>query len=71
MYPNPVNNKLHLTALDKITSVSIYNMLGQEVKQSTPFSTSTSINMTAISNGVYVIKVQVGDQIGLYNTIKK
>jgi hypothetical protein len=71
MYPNPVTNTLNLKAQDSIDAVSIYNMLGQEVLKSTPSSTQAQMDMTMLPTGAYIVKVQVGDQIGSYNLLKQ
>lgn len=71
MYPNPVDNILNLTANNTIDTVSIYNMLGQEVLQSVPSATAVEIDMTSLSAGSYIVKVQAGEQIGSYNLIKE
>ena len=71
MYPNPVDNILNLTAANTIENISIYNMLGQEVLQTTPSTTQVEIDMSALSTGSYIVKVQAGEQVGSYNLIKQ
>ncbi len=71
MYPNPVENTLHLSAINKIDALSIYNMLGQEVLQSTPATNTVELDMSNLPSGTYIVKVQASNQIGSYNLIKK
>lgn len=71
MYPNPVNNSLNLKALNNIDAISIYNMLGQELMRVNPSSTQVQLDMTQISIGSYVVKVQSGAQVGAYSLIKQ
>jgi len=67
MFPNPVIDILTLKADATIEAVSIYNMIGQEV-----ISTSnTTIDMSHLPTGSYIVKVQAGDQVGSYNFIKQ
>jgi len=70
-YPNPVSKDLHLTARENITNVSIFNMLGQEVKSIAPSSLETTINMSNLANGTYFVKAQVGDAVGTFKVVKK
>ncbi len=71
MYPNPVENILNLSAEKNIDVISVYNMLGEKVLQSTPIATQVAIDMTSLSTGAYVVKVQAGNQIGSYNLMKQ
>jgi len=71
MYPNPVENTLHLSAVNTIDALSVYNMLGQEVLQSTPSTTEVALDMSSLPTGTYIVKVQAGEQIGSYSLIKE
>ena len=69
-YPNPVNNNLTMTANENITSVSIFNMLGQEVYTQKLSTLEANIDMSKLSNGTYFVKAQVGQAIGTFKVIK-
>ena len=69
-YPNPVKDNLVMKANDNITSVAIYNMLGQEVKSVRPSSIETTVDMSNLSSGTYFVKAQVGDAIGTFKVVK-
>lgn len=71
MYPNPVENVLNLSALNAIDYVGVYNMLGQEVLQALPSKTQVEIDMSTLSTGSYIVKVQAGHQTASYNLIKQ
>ncbi len=71
MYPNPVANTLHLSTLNKIDAISVYNMLGQEVLQNIPSTNQVELDMSNLPSGAYIVKVQAGEQIGSYNLIKE
>lgn len=71
MYPNPANNILSLKALNNIDNIQIYNMLGQEVMDVNPSATQVELDVTGLSNGTYVVKVQAGSQLGSYSLIKQ
>ncbi len=70
-YPNPVTDVLHANAQEKITQISICNLLGKEVKKIVPNSLNTEIDLSNLSNGVYFVKVQVETRTGTFKIIKK
>lgn len=67
MYPNPVVDVLNLNANTTIDTVSIFNMLGQEVLT----SNQTKIDMSVLPTGSYIVKVQAGEQVASYNLVKE
>jgi hypothetical protein len=69
-FPNPVTADLTMKANENIQSISIFNMLGQEVKMVKPAALETSINMSDLSAGTYFVKAQVGDAVGTFKVIK-
>ena len=71
LYPNPVNDRLHLTALDNIDELSVYNLLGQEVLRTQPKVLNTQVDMSNLPTGMYVVKVKVGQQLGSYRIVKE
>ncbi len=71
LYPNPIRDFLNMRALEHIEEVSIYNLLGQEIKFEKPNSLQKSIDMTDLNSGVYIVKVKIGDSIGTYKVIKE
>ena len=71
MYPNPTKDVLHLSALESINTISIYNLLGQEIIRVQPNTIKSQVDISNLSTGMYVVKVQVGDKIGTYRIIKQ
>jgi len=69
-YPNPVKDKLIIKAKENITSLSLYNLLGQEIKKITPFELETELDLTFITNGTYFVKALVKNKIGCFKIIK-
>jgi hypothetical protein len=67
MYPNPVQDILSIQATETIETISVYNMLGQEVIN----TSKTQIDMSALPSGSYIVKVQAGLQTGSYKLIKE
>lgn len=70
-YPNPVKDVLNLSHTQLINSVTIYNMLGQKVKETAVNSTSTSIDMSDLSAGNYIAKVASNGQNQTLKIIKQ
>ncbi|MDX2188359.1 MAG: T9SS type A sorting domain-containing protein, partial [Bacteroidota bacterium] len=60
IYPNPATTELNVTAPANSTLV-IYNYLGSVVLSKTLQTTETQLDISSLSNGVYVVKV--GDKV--------
>ncbi|MDR6967476.1 hypothetical protein J2X31_001487 [Flavobacterium arsenatis] len=70
-YPNPVKEVLNLSYSENISTVAVFNLLGQMVADYTVNSTSTQVNMSAFSSGAYVVKITVGNQTKTIKIIKE
>lgn len=71
LYPNPVKDTLFLNAQDAIEEVSIYNVLGQRVLQVVPNVLNTSIPLTGVETGMYIVKVKAGNKTATYRVVKE
>ncbi len=69
-YPNPVKDVLNLEAREAISTVSIYNVLGQEVYNAEVNALNASIDMSSFTSGAYFVKVNVGGVEGIQKVIK-
>jgi len=67
VYPNPVKNVLNLAYTTEISSVAVYNMLGQQVLSKTLNAAQSQLDMSNLSIGAYIVKVNCD---GLNKTIK-
>ncbi|MCG2612038.1 T9SS type A sorting domain-containing protein [Flavobacterium sp. SM15] len=56
-YPNPVKDILNITYSTDITSVEVYNMLGQNVITKSVNATQGQIDMSNLTSGNYILKV--------------
>ncbi|WP_306352503.1 T9SS-dependent choice-of-anchor J family protein [Flavobacterium sp. '19STA2R22 D10 B1'] len=56
-YPNPVKDVLNLSYAENISSVSVYNLLGQEVMTRTINANQAQLDMSALVKGVYLVNV--------------
>jgi hypothetical protein len=73
-YPNPASDIVKLNAQDNIESVTVYNMMSQEVLNevsSSSNSKSMELNISNLENGSYFLEVKSGNQVGVYKFIKK
>ncbi len=59
VYPNPVNNVLHVEAMEEIDELIISNVLGQTVVNSRQQNgvRSVALDVSGLSSGVYFVKV--------------
>ena len=70
-YPNPTNGEVTFTSKEAISSINIYNILGQEVKQiSGNNNTDLTINISGLAAGNYIAKVQAGKAVQSVKLIK-
>ncbi len=70
VYPNPVVDNLNIQSNEPVKTVSIYNVLGKLVHQSSPNTVSPSIDMGAYKSGVYFVEVTIGDSTKTVKVIK-
>ncbi|MBF6607650.1 MAG: T9SS type A sorting domain-containing protein [Flavobacterium sp.] len=71
VYPNPVKDVLNLSYTSEITSVTIFNLLGQQVSAKNLNATSGQVDMSTLPSGAYILKVSSGDQIKSVKVIKE
>jgi len=57
IYPNPTDNYLFIEGNKNPISISIYNLLGAEVISK---SNTDKIDVSELSNGVYIIRISDG-----------
>ncbi len=73
LYPNPVANVLNVKSSDEadITSVSIFNDLGQIVLTAVDFSETSAIDVSQLKTGTYFIRVFSSKGSAISQFIKK
>lgn len=71
LHPNPANDVLNITAQNNIDEINIYNMLGQKVLSAAPKTASASLNISALSNGVYILNMASDSKESSLKFIKK
>lgn len=69
-YPNPVSNgKIYITSKTSADKeVTIFNVLGKQVLQQ---MVSKEVNVSALSPGVYIVKIREGETVATRKLIVK
>jgi len=60
VYPNPANSKINISSQFKIDKIDLYDMLGKLIL--TNKSESNVIDVSAITNGMYLLKIYSGER---------
>lgn len=73
IYPNPVSNNLtiRLPGNNKLSRVSLLSLNGQILFQKTFSDNLTSLDLTEINNGIYILKIEIGDTILFKKIVKE
>jgi hypothetical protein len=71
VYPNPVRDVLNISNSESISTVAIYNVLGQEVAIAQPGATSAKIDVSALPTGTFFVKVTVDNQTNTFKIVKQ
>ena len=70
-YPNPVTNVINLSAEQNLSSISVYNIMGQNVMDKVLNVSTAQIDMTDLNAGYYFIKVASGNENATIKVIKQ
>jgi len=71
VFPNPVNDILNIAFDQALDSVVIYNLLGQEVITKTINANETTIDVSQLPLGTYLVKINTGDTVKTLKVIKQ
>jgi hypothetical protein len=71
IYPNPVNDKLVISAADAINNVTIYNLQGIALMSRIVDSRSVELPVGSLNTGIYFIKVQSGNSVYIRKITKE
>lgn len=70
-YPNPVKDELNIRFVENISSVTVYNILGQELFVKNINNTEGQIDMSNLASGTYLVKVISGNKAQTIKVIKE
>ncbi|MGB0198718.1 MAG: T9SS type A sorting domain-containing protein [Flavobacteriaceae bacterium] len=62
VYPNPVVDRINISAGSSIDQVRIFDLVGRMVKQATPSSNDFSIDVADLNKGVYMVQLKAGNK---------
>jgi hypothetical protein len=71
LFPTIVKQNLNFTSLNEVEEISVFNLLGQQVFSSKLNVSNSSIDLSTLRCGIYIVKVKVGDKTGTYKIIKE
>jgi hypothetical protein len=71
IYPNPAKNFVNISAGEKIDSATIFDLTGRIVKISNPNKEVFNFNISDLSNGIYLVKLNAGDKESTIKLIKQ
>ena len=69
-FPNPVNDALTIKAQKVVEDITVFNMLGQVVKQQTPNTMECTVDLSAMQSGAYFVQVSIGNTIETVRVLK-
>ncbi|MEC3908322.1 PKD domain-containing protein [Tamlana sp. 2201CG12-4] len=70
LYPNPANEKVFIRHLKEEKEITIYSILG-ELIMNTKISDGESVNVSNLNSGVYVLKINNGNNTVIKRFIKE
>lgn len=73
LYPNPTTGLINIQTKEKISSVSVYNSVGQKVSFNSLNKENTSIDISTLPSGIYLVEVSLNNNkvIKRYKVIKR
>ena len=71
LYPNPVNDKLVMEAMETIDCLEIYNLLGTLVYSSNDGTTKVEISVSDLPSGMYFVRVKSNNNTETLKFVKK
>lgn len=71
LQPNPVTDKLHISAKDQITSIMVYDVQGRLIQTNIEHSNAVILDLSKQNGGVYFVKIQTEKGVKTEKIIKK
>lgn len=71
MYPNPVVDQLRITSTTDMNELVVRNLLGQTMKSITLNGTESSVDLSTLSSGNYIVTLRFNDGSTLTKKIQK
>ena len=71
LFPTIIQERLYYKSNYQVSAISIYNLLGQKVFFKTPKLNDSSINLSNLRAGMYIVKITAQGKTGTYRIIKE
>ena len=72
VYPNPVKNLLNVVSNNStVESILVYDLLGKTILSKSVNGTSTMIDVSGLSNGIYLVKVVAAQGEKVFKIVKE
>ena len=73
IYPNPVNDKLFIDAVDNVEEINIYTITGVKVDdlQCSTHNEQYAIDVNKLQSGIYIIEIKSNNNSIIKRFIKK
>ncbi|SCY76210.1 T9SS type A sorting domain-containing protein [Flavobacterium caeni] len=71
VYPNPVQDVLHVAAPQTISDVTVYNTMGQQVLRQAIDASEGQIDMSALTPGTYFVKTATPSAVKSVKVVKQ
>ena len=69
-FPNPVNDVLTINSQKVVEDITVFNMLGQVVRQQTPNTMDCTVDLSAMQTGAYFVQVSIGNTVETVRILK-
>lgn len=69
-YPNPASETLHLSSQAAIERISVVDITGKQIMNQQIDALNAEINISALSNGLYILNVEIDGRSASYKFVK-
>ncbi|MDC7999875.1 T9SS type A sorting domain-containing protein [Aequorivita todarodis] len=71
LYPNPVRDVLHIKSPASFERIMLFNINGQLILNEAANSTNKELNVSALSSGIYLVKVVGNNTVETFKIVKQ
>jgi len=70
IYPNPVNDELHIISNSEIQTISVFDITGKLIIKKAPTCKQIEISLSEIQSGVYFVEIECNKQTVIRKIVK-
>jgi hypothetical protein len=71
LFPTVVKQELNFTSQNRVSEITISNLLGQQVYSDRPNIANSYVDISFLKSGIYLVNVKVGEAEGTYKIVKQ